>query len=97
MPVRFYVENLDGENNRCHSLSAQIPASHLMGLDLGAVGNRFQGLRRLIPQREIISRHLPDGALPSNSLARANDMRVSRLPNLILGENHEQHPASRRC
>ena len=43
MPVGFSPEKIPVANNRSHSLSAQIPASRLMGLDLGPLDD---GLRR---------------------------------------------------
>ena len=68
--VKLYRYQIAGDHKPLHSLSAQIPASHLMGLDLGLVGDRFQRLRRLIAQWEIISRHRSDvDALSPNILA----------------------------
>ncbi len=40
----LYRSQIAGENNRSHSLSAEILASRLMGLDLGPLDDR---LRRL--------------------------------------------------
>ncbi len=70
MPVRFYPKKIDGGNNRSHSLSAQILASRLLGLDLGPLDDGLRRLSCLIAQWEIISRHLSDvDALSLNILA----------------------------
>ena len=40
----LYRSQIAGENNRSHSLSAQILASRLMGLDLGQFDDGLQSL-----------------------------------------------------